>query len=307
MKYFIALMFVFQISACFADERTAIKFIAYGDGPYGVPSEVHPKLQKLIENINSANPELVIHVGDLHGHEDCGDAFLDQHREFLNSFSPPVIYTPGDNEWTDCKTADNGYFDPLDRLAYIRNTYFNTGKTLGKNSLPVTNQADDGYPENARLRLNNIGFISVHVVGSNNNFDPNDLEAVKEFMARNDANEKWLLDSLEAFSDTDAIVVALHASMFYPQAGFTEGWGWWKNSPFRKVAFAISRGSQKFGKPVLLLYGDSHEHKVFKPFPEPRPFWHAIEVHGHPDLKAIEISVTPNARKPFKVTRIIEP
>jgi hypothetical protein len=93
--------------------------------------------------------------------------------------------------------------------------------------------------------------------------------------------------------------------MFRTLSGFREGWH--SNSPFRDIGVTLGQQSSKLEKPVLLLYGDSHEHLTFQPFPKFRPYLHAIEVFGYPDIKAIEISVDPSARKPFRVTRIFAP
>ena len=287
------------------DVDTSTRFVALGDAPYGDPAEVDPPYRALIQQVNASNPPLVVHVGDLHGHQTCGNDRLDELRGYMNEFTAPVLYTPGDNEWTDCSETEAGPFDPLERLAYIRKTYFKSEASLGANPVKLTTQAKRGYPENARHMVGNVGFITVHVVGSNNNFSPSDLSAVKEFMARNAADVAWLEESFEAFKDADAIVVALHADMFRTLSGFREGWH--SNSPFRDIGVTLGQQSSKLEKPVLLLYGDSHEHLTFQPFPKFRPYLHAIEVFGYPDIKAIEISVDPSARKPFRVTRIFAP
>ena len=308
MRYctFILTFFVFFYTNSYAEQVAPhIKFIALGDAPYGDPAKVHKPYRSLIQNINKADSPLVIHIGDTHGHNTCDDALVDQLRGYMNEFNSPVLYTPGDNEWTDCKKTDVGNFDPLERLAYIRKTHFQNGRTLGRKTLPVENQAKNGYPENARLLLNNIGFVSVHVVGSNNNFNPYDMVAINEFVERNKANVAWLSESFEVFKDAEAIVIALHADMFQPLSGFKKGW--WPHSPFREIGLTIGRRSSALKKPVLLVYGDSHVHKAFQPFPEIRPYFHAIEVYGYPDIKAIEIAVQPDAKNPFTVTRVFEP
>ena len=308
MRYFLlTLIFSCSITIISYAQQTepVLNFIALGDAPYGDPAKVHKPYLSLIQNINQANPPLVVHIGDTHNHYTCEDALIDQLRGYMNRFLAPVLYTPGDNEWTDCKKTEVGNFDPIERLSYIRATHFQNSMTLGQRPIPVENQAKDGFPENARLILNNIGFVTVHVVGSNNNFNPKDLTAVKEFMARNEANIKWLSESFIAFKDVDAIVVALHADMYNPISGFRKGW--WPQSPFRDIGVILGKRSSVLKKPVLLLYGDSHEHKVFQPFPEKRPYLHAIEVFGYPDIKAIEIAVRPTAEHPFSVTRVFEP
>ncbi len=304
MRYFLAALALAGLGAC-ASAPADMTFVALGDVPYGKPSEVYPPYKSLIANVNTADPALVVHVGDTHGHYTCDNAVLDHQRTFLNDFAAPVLYTPGDNEWTDCGSTEVGEFDPLDRLAYIRRSYFKGSRTLGAKPEKVVNQAKKGYPENARLMKGNVGFITVHVVGSNNNFNPSDPKAADEFYARNKANVTWLEESFEAFKDTDAIVVAIHADMFKSLSGFRDGW--WPMSPFRDIGITLGKQSSALKKPVLLLYGDSHEHKVFQPFKKYRPYLYAIEVFGHPDIKAIEVGVRPQSSRPFRVEKVFNP
>ena len=300
-----ALAIVVLAAACAPQSPPTMRFIALGDAPYGDPKEVDPPYRSLIQNINQMAPPLVIHVGDTLGGVRCDNALIDKLRGFMDDFDAPLLYTPGDNEWTDCHRDNAGSFDPLERLSYLRSTYFQTGKTLGTDARTVETQSSQGYPENARLMMNNIGFITAHVVGSNNNFNPRDLDAVKEFMDRDRANIAWLNESFDAFADAEAIVVALHADMFVPTSGFQNGW--WASSPFRGIGVTLGKRSSALKKPVLLLYGDSHQHKAFQPFPEHRPYLHAIEVYGHPGIKAIEIAIRPDARTPFEVSKVLNP
>ena len=58
-------------------------------------------------------------------------------------------------------------------------------------------------------------MITAHVIGSDNNVQPRDLDTVKEFMERNKANTKWLKKSTRS-QDTvaeNAVVIAIHADM----------------------------------------------------------------------------------------------
>lgn len=286
-------------------DESAFRFVALGDAPYGLPDAVDAPYQSLLAKISADAPPLVIHVGDLHGVRTCSDARLDQLRGYLDAVAAPVLYTPGDNEWTDCHRAEVGDFDPLERLSYIRATYFRDDRTLGRTRLAAQTQRSEGYPENRWLMVDNVGFITVHVVGSHNNFSRDDLDATREFMARNAANVRWLEQSFAALSDAEAIVVALHADMFFETDGFRNGW--LDHSPFYDMGVTLGQQSSAFEKPVLLLYGDSHQFKSFQPFPKHRPFLHAMEVYGFPDIKAIEIAVDPNARRPFRVSRVISP
>jgi hypothetical protein len=132
----IAAIAALSLAAPFTTAANAepFKIIALGDMPYGDPKWVYPPFEALIAKVNSLNPDLVIHVGDTKsGGTPCSDKTLDEQLAYLNSFAAPTIYTPGDNEWTDCHREASGGFDPLDRLAYIRRTYFTEAR-----SYPIT-------------------------------------------------------------------------------------------------------------------------------------------------------------------------
>ena len=78
---------------------------------------------------------------DLRWAIDVGDIFWrpctdERYRQTLNEFNGlrhPVIYTPGDNEWTDCWEPGSGGFLPLDRLNRIRQIFFqNPTRSMGR-------------------------------------------------------------------------------------------------------------------------------------------------------------------------------
>jgi len=99
------------------DEFDAVRpltIAVFGDWPYN---------QRLLDNaallINSVNADrdvsLIIHVGDIHsGSMPCTSAGIlppipasapgwNQGIYFqFQQFKAPLVYTPGDNEWTDC-------------------------------------------------------------------------------------------------------------------------------------------------------------------------------------------------------------
>jgi hypothetical protein len=70
----------------------------------------------------------------------------------FNTFTTPLIYTPGDNEWLDCqKSAEGGGStnsyqsgDPYANLDTVRSMFFSQpGKSLGTNPITVHSQAID--------------------------------------------------------------------------------------------------------------------------------------------------------------------
>jgi hypothetical protein len=50
----------------------------------------------------------------------CADALYTQALGFFNALRAPAIFTPGDNDWTDCDRPSNGAFSSLERLDHER-------------------------------------------------------------------------------------------------------------------------------------------------------------------------------------------
>ena len=335
--FLIPLILLLLTSCKNSEEPISMTFVAYGDLPY--KNNDYSLYESLIKNINASEPSLVIHVGDAHAENSCSDKNINLMLNYMNDFVAPLLYTPGDNDWTDCaKYAD---YNPVERLNYLRQTHYSAGVTLGAQPLPVSNQIETGYPENMRLVKDNIGFITVHVVGSYNNMITSDASRMMEFYSRNKANLAWLDESFKALNNTDAIVVALHASMFEKRLSLRKIVSDIKKNkrlllsfktyqrasvgviqklrsifkvvdykfalPFREIGESIKKNSLIFKKPVLLLHGDTHNHRTYQPFKKNYPYLHAIETYGSPDIKAIEIAIKPKSKNPFKVERVFNP
>jgi hypothetical protein len=68
---------------------------------------------------------LVMHAGDIKsGSSLCSDSYFSLIRSDFDQFADPLVYTPGDNEWTDCHRANNGAYNPLERLTAVRTLFF---------------------------------------------------------------------------------------------------------------------------------------------------------------------------------------
>jgi hypothetical protein len=285
------------------------RFVALGDMPYGEPAAVYGAYQALIDAVNRRGPDIVLHIGDTKsGSTPCSDETLDDQLAFLMSYAAAVIYTPGDNEWTDCHRPAAGGYDPVERLAYIRATYFaDPATSFGEAPIALAHQGARGYPENSRAIHKGVAFIAAHVVGSNNNFETRDPAAVEEFLARNAATTDWLAESFAAAAQAQAAVVAIHADMF--QGGFNL-WGqegWPSHSGFAAFGPALQKAAAAFGKPVLLVFGDSHEFRVFRPFPKSAPNVTALEVFGARDMHAVEVRVDTATRGVFSIAPLLNP
>ncbi len=227
------------IGLCIATSAPAaeFKFAALGDVPYGPPAKAYPPFERLIAEINAKAPAFTLHIGDTKsGSTPCTDQMLLDQKRFMNAFETAVVYTPGDNEWTDCHRLKAGRFDPIERLSFIRRTYFDKPMSLGKSPIAVERQSDlmpayTRHVENSRFSRDGVWFVLTHVVGSNNNNrtlanarlgNPPSAAAVVEFEARDKANAAWLEDGFDkaAAAGAAAVVVAIHANIFdIPGAG----------------------------------------------------------------------------------------
>ncbi len=145
-----------------------------GDTPYGVAAE--SRFERVIADINRQNVEFTVHIGDTKsGSTRCDDSHYTCVLNWFNSFQKPLLYSVGDNEWTDCMRTNNGAYNPLDRLAMVRKTLFATNMSLGQRPIPLIKQSADPkyalYVENSMLVKAPVVFATIHVPGSNNNLE----------------------------------------------------------------------------------------------------------------------------------------
>lgn len=295
-----ALAFTLVLGVSQALHAESFRFVAPGDMPYGAPEKVYEPYEQLIRAVNDRRPALVVHVGDIKsGSTPCSDELLREQRAFLDRFAAPLLYTPGDNEWTDCHREKAGGFDPLERLAFLRRSFFDDpSRSLGGTPVTVESQAlimpadHADFRENRRYRHGGVLFVTLHVVGSNNNFEIRSPAATSEFFARERAALAWLSDSFAeaARSGDRAVVVAMQADMF--ESGFDrEEEAFAGHSGFGRIGPALAREAAAFARPVLLIYGDSHLLRLDQPFRRTAPNLLALQVSGAEDMHAVEVGV----------------
>ena len=214
----------------------------------------------------------VVHLGDIkNGSSRCDDAYFEARLADFETFADPLVYTPGDNEWTDCHRANNGGYLPTERLARLRELFFSVpGLTLGR---PAHDRFQSlAFPENVMWKQAGVQFGVVHVVGSNDDQAPwydtrvdpltgaplpetPDETALRarEYVAREAAALRWI----DAIFDTAEKRGA-------PGVGLGMQADMWDGPPSNQTAFApikavIADRAASFGKPVWLLEGDSHQ------------------------------------------------
>ena len=136
--------------------RPAYTFAVIGDVPYGDPAQA--AFPAFIAGINDdPDVQAVTHLGDIKsGSTTCDDQRFAAVRRDFDLFADPLHYTPGDNEWTDCHRANNGGYQPLERLAQVRQLFFSpagphpgsapAGHHAGRERLPGEPALDRGRP-----------------------------------------------------------------------------------------------------------------------------------------------------------------
>jgi hypothetical protein len=130
-------------------------FALFGD--LGYRPEQEPLVDNVLADINRTPLAFVVHVGDLGSPRagSCTDAFWAHRLEQFRASSNPLIYTPGDNEWTDCHEQQGAPgADPLERLGKLRNVFFESERSFGQRSIALTRQSQGADPKFANYREN---------------------------------------------------------------------------------------------------------------------------------------------------------
>jgi hypothetical protein len=287
------------------------KFVALGDMPYSLPQDLR-RFENLITEINRLKPSFSIFIGDTKsGSSLCSDEHNQIIKSYFSSFKTPLVYSPGDNEWTDCHRILAGAYDPLERLEALRTVFFSTNQSLGKNPIRLQRQADldprySKYVENAYWIKNNFLFVSIHIPGSNNNNEGTE-SAIKEYQDRNQANLAWIDQAfnLATQRNLNGIIFAYQADMFYKPSQLTSS-----DSGYRDTLESLISKSEIFNKPVLLIHGDTHRLKIDQPLHrknQKKVLENVLrlQVMGADQVQAVEVQVNPAQEQPFSFRPII--
>lgn len=233
-------------------------FAVIGDIPYGAT-----QIAEFPDRIGQINADrqvqLVDHLGDIkNGSSRCDDAYYATIKSDFDMFRDPLVYTPGDNEWTDCHRVNNGAYNPLERLAAVRKDFFpRPGITLGQHPIRVASQTAQGYPENVSYQRDDVAFAAVHLVGSNNSLAPwsglglaaPTPEQSAEVLGRTAADIQLIRDTFAAArrDHNRAVVLLTQADMFdvtVPDPAYADC------CAFTPIVAALAQESRKFRGPL---------------------------------------------------------
>jgi hypothetical protein len=280
----------------------------YGDAPYGTSPTDTAQLEAtpgFIASIN-ADPDvsLVTQIGDIHsGKQYCTQAYDESIYDLWARFTDPLVYTPGDNETTDChKVAEGGgaynattqtidYVldangdpvdyangDPLANLALIRSIFFpHPGLTLGTHKVLVLSQsfvhdqrhpADQQFVENVLWYRAGVVFVTINLPGGSNNDSDVWYGAPTESPAQTRAREE------RTGADLRWLDTAFSLARFSRAKGVVIGaqadmWdpekGAAHQAGYEPFVASVASHTASLGQPVLMLNGDSHVYRSDNP------------------------------------------
>ncbi len=282
------------------------RFVVFGDMPYNWPRDL-ARFADLIEASNRLEPDFAVHVGDIKGGgSPCTEEAYRTVRDLLQRSEPPLVYTPGDNEWTDCRRTSAGGYDPAERLSVLRGLFFPPGQSLGRHAMALDLQSDEqgfaAYVENRRWRVGGVVFATLHVVGSNNNLG---------FDAAGDAEHRERMRAVLAWMDlifAEAAEAGAGAVVLYFQGDPLFEIPFPFRTGFNSFIAALERHAAAFAKPILIVHGDSHELALDRPLRTPsnqivRNLVRLV-VPGANTVEGVAVTVDPAADPPFAFTRV---
>lgn len=255
----------------------------FGDVPYGPQGRA--EYPALLADVNGATLSFSIFDGDLkNGSDRCDNSLYTTSRDAFNTLERPVVWVPGDNDWTDCHRTSNGGYDPLERLALERQLFTRTGESLGKTRLSLTRESSEPqyalYSENVRWSYGPVVYVGLNVQGSNDNFPHAGVDGESrpaeeiaredaEHVAREQANVHWLEESFAYAKSTGArgVLVAWQADPnFNNELNLADPRSY---DGFTAILNALRLQTLAFAGQVVLVHGDSHYYRIDKPLLSP--------------------------------------
>ncbi len=277
-------------------------FGLFGDLAYRPENEAN--LQNVLDEMNATKLAFAVHVGDLGAPRfgSCSDALWARRKAQFDASANPMIYTPGDNDWTDChdKQGVPGG-NPLERLSSLRAFFFQGERSHGRRTIDLARQSQSPdpvlakYRENVRWTGGGVTFITLHVVGSNNGLGYS-AASDAEHAERERANLQWIREGFAAAkaNGSRALMIIQQANIFPDVIPFPGKLGTGTDA----LRAALEAETIAYGKPVVLVNGDSHFFRIDKPLGR-KPNVPAIEnftrveTFGQPNHHWLQVFVDP--------------
>lgn len=341
MKAFAALIvfaLVLLAGGCATDQgarytrNASVDFALIGDMPYDGRQE--KEFDNLMRDIDAADVAFVVHDGDFWwdgaawtesagGLPPCSDETFNDRLARAQRSRHPFIYVAGDNEWTDCHRARPRTYDPMERLGKLRQTFFQGDASLGQQRMKLVRQSENSnyasFRENARWVIGDVVFITLHIIGSNNNLGRTpQMDA--EYEERNAANIAWMRDGfdLATRSASRGVMIIAQADPYFQNTWPTymqERYALWaiglkpptsrRKTGYDSFIAALEKETLAFGKPVVYVHGDTHIFRIDKPLVGSKSRriienFTRVATFGHPDTHWVRATIDPNDPNVFR-------
>ena len=323
--------FLLGLSGCSATQAQSgngrFEFALIGDVPYDARQE--KEFPNVMREINAADLAFVVHDGDIWwdggawtekegGLPPCADETFQDRFRLVQTSRHPFIYVPGDNEWVDCHRAKPRAYDPFERLAKLRKMFFPTDQSLGQRTMRVTRQSEEDsryaqYRENVRWTYGDVMFITLNIIGSNNNRGRTP-EMDAEHADRTAADLAWMRQAFElaARNGNRAVMIIAQGNPYFETSWPRNTqeryllWGLALTPPqgrrptgYDEFRAALEKETVAFGKSVVYVHGDTHIFRVDKPLygtASRRAIenFTRVETFGHPNTHWVRAIVDPS-------------
>jgi hypothetical protein len=308
--------------AAHAQDAAPFTMGIWGDMPYAKANDA-PAIPALIADMNASDIAFSMYDGDIKdGSSECVDATYTDGIAMFDSLAKPVIYVPGDNEWTDCHRLNNGSWDNLERLDHIRKTMFASDETFGMEKMVVEHQGKpaEAYAENTRYSKAGAMFVGLNIPGSNNNKVNGEKDCTKksartaeqcaadnaEYEARDAANIEWMKASFaKAKADGDKgimLVIQADPGFDIPETEDADESRMEGKEGYVAFLDALIAETEAYDGQVVLVHGDTHYFKMDKPLPNASHMlanFTRVQTFGSPNVHWIKVDVDAASRDVF--------
>ena len=309
-------------------QAQTFSFGLWGDMPYQKAGD-ELKIPALLRSINQSDIAFSIYDGDIKdGSSKCTDDIYQSALNMFGQMNKPVVYVPGDNEWTDCHRLNNGGYDGLERLEHVRRIMFPTVNSLGKRTMALTHQGQLGekFVENTRFSHRGIVFATLNVPGSNNNKILDDKDCANksartpaqceasnaEYLDRDAANIGWLQQAFKAAKAQKArglvLVIQADPGFDLPETEDKDESQAPGVSGYRSFITSVVQETEQFAGQVLLVHGDTHFFKVDKPLYSPIKVLAnltRVQTFGSPLIHWVRVTVEPKNPNVFAIQPVM--
>ena len=285
-------------------------FALIGDQQYRASTE--PDFVRLMNAIDTAHVEFVVHVGDIKaGATPCTDSLFVARRDQFNQSAHPFVFLYGDNEWSDCYMPP---FQSLERLNTLRELFSSSDRSLGRTTIALERESSvpqyPAYRENVRWERAGVLFVGLNVPGTSQTYHRNDVED-RAYQERTAANVWWLDESFRRATEHGmrGVMVLMQANPMFDRSLLSDA-AKQRFAEHDPIIAALERNTRSFGKPVVLVHGDYHYFEIDMPMRDTTTRqviknFTRVQVFGDPNAHWVRGTVDPADPRVFRFVPVI--